>query len=84
MITPRHGVLARPGAVRVREVRDAAAALPRVRVLDSSPVSSDYTPHTSAFSGEVNWVEVDVGKEVQDADHFFAAEERFHIAMARQ
>ncbi len=49
-----------------------------------SPVTPDYTPQTSAFSGEVNWVEIDVGKDAKDADHFLTPEERYHIAMAFQ
>jgi arylsulfatase len=47
-----------------------------------SPVSDDYTPATSVFTGTVGWVQIDVG--AADADHFMSAEERFHIAMARQ
>ena len=47
-----------------------------------SPVSDDYTPATSVFTGTVGWVQIDVG--AADADHFSSAEERFHIATARQ
>ena len=46
------------------------------------PVSDDYTPATSVFTGTVGSVQIDVG--VADADHFISEEERFHIAMARQ
>jgi hypothetical protein len=46
-----------------------------------SPVSDDYTPATSVFTGTVGW-QIDVG--AADADHFISGEERFHIAMARQ
>ena len=47
-----------------------------------TPVSDDYTPATSVFTGTVGQVQIDVG--AADADHFISAEERFHIAMARQ
>ena len=47
-----------------------------------SPVSDDYTPATSVFIGTAGWVQIDV--RAADADHFISAEERFHIAMARQ
>jgi arylsulfatase len=45
-------------------------------------VTRDYTPHTSRFSGKVNWVQIDLGKD--DTDHFISPEERIKIAMARQ
>jgi arylsulfatase len=47
-----------------------------------SPVSPDYGPHGNGFSGEVNWVQIDVGKD--DHDHLISPEERFRVAMARQ
>ena len=34
------------------------------------------------FSGEVNWVQIDLEKD--DHDHLISPEERFRIAMARQ
>jgi len=34
------------------------------------------------FSGQVNWVQVDLGKD--DHDHLISPERRFRIAMARQ
>jgi len=49
-----------------------------------SPVSPDYGPRGNAFSGEVNWVEIDVDKEALDQDHILTAKERFHVAMALQ
>jgi arylsulfatase A-like enzyme len=49
-----------------------------------SPVSPDYGPKDNAFSGEVNWVEIDVDKEALDQDHILTAEERFRIALALQ
>ena len=47
-------------------------------------VSPDYTAHTSTFNGKINWVQIDLGKDAEDADHYIDAEERFRIAMARQ
>jgi arylsulfatase A-like enzyme len=47
-----------------------------------SPVSPDYGPHGNAFSGEVNWVQLDL--ETDDHDHLISPEERFQVAMARQ
>jgi arylsulfatase A-like enzyme len=47
-------------------------------------VSADYGPHDNAFTGEVNWVQIDIGEDAEDADHFVAADERVKVAMARQ
>jgi arylsulfatase A-like enzyme len=49
-----------------------------------SPVSPDYGPRGNAFTGQVNWVELDVDKAALDADHILTAEERFKVAMAFQ
>jgi Sulfatase len=50
----------------------------------ATPVSDDYGPKDSAFTGRVRWVEIDLGEDAQDADHLISAEERLRIAMARQ
>jgi len=47
-----------------------------------SPVSSDYGPTGNEFSGEVNWVQIDLEKD--DHDHLITPEERLRVAMARQ
>jgi arylsulfatase len=47
-------------------------------------VSPDYTAHTSRFSGKINWVQIDLGKDAEDADHFIDHEERVRVMMARQ
>jgi len=47
-----------------------------------TPVSADYDRHSSVFTGKINWVQIDLGKD--DADHFISPEERLRIAMARQ
>jgi hypothetical protein len=48
----------------------------------ATPVSDDYGPRTSAFSGRVRWVQIDL--DVDDHDHLISPEERLRIAMARQ
>ena len=47
-----------------------------------SGVSPDYDPKDNEFSGEVNWVQIDLEKD--DHDHLISPEERFKVAMARQ
>jgi arylsulfatase len=47
-------------------------------------VSPDYTAHTSRFSGKIAWVQIDLGEDSKDADHYIDPEERFRVAMARQ
>ena len=46
-------------------------------------VAEDY-PEPNDFTGEVNWVEIDVAEASEDADHQIAPEERLRVAMARQ
>jgi arylsulfatase len=48
----------------------------------ASSVSEDYQTHTSAFNGNVRWVQLDAG--LDDFDHFITPEERLRLAMARQ
>jgi arylsulfatase A-like enzyme len=50
----------------------------------ASPVSDDYTPEESVFTGDVNWVQIDVDEAASDADHLISPEERLRVAMARQ
>ena len=49
-----------------------------------SPVSPDYGPRNNAFTGQVNWVEIDVDKAALDLDHILTGEERFRVALAVQ
>lgn len=49
-----------------------------------SPVTYDYPKQGTKFSGEVNWVEIDVGKDAEDLDHLITPEERLRVAMAIQ
>jgi arylsulfatase A-like enzyme len=50
----------------------------------ASPVSDDYAGETSIFTGTVNWVQIDLGEDAEDADHLITPEERLRVAMARQ
>ncbi len=49
-----------------------------------TPVSPDYNAHTSRFNGKINWVQIDLGEDAKDADHFIDHEERLRVVMARQ
>jgi arylsulfatase A-like enzyme len=46
-------------------------------------VAEDY-PVPNDFTGQVNWVEIDVAEAADDTDHLISAEERLRVAMARQ
>ena len=50
----------------------------------ASPVSTEYTPESSVFTGRVSWVQIDLGDDAEDADHLITPEERLRVAMARQ
>jgi len=50
----------------------------------STPVSDDYGPRDSHFTGRIHWVELGIDEHAQDLDHLITAEERYRIAMARQ
>jgi hypothetical protein len=46
-------------------------------------VADDY-PVPNDFTGEVHWVEIDVGAAAEDADHALGSDELLRVAMARQ
>ena len=50
----------------------------------ASPVSDDYEGESSVFTGTVNWVQIDLGEDAEDADHLITPEERLRVAMGRQ
>jgi arylsulfatase A-like enzyme len=50
----------------------------------ATPVSDDYGPGDSEFSGSVRWVQLDIDEAAEDVDHLIGPEERLRIAMARQ
>ena len=49
-----------------------------------TPVTDDLGPKETVFTGRVRWVQMDLGKDAEDADHLISADERYRIAMARQ
>jgi arylsulfatase len=55
-----------------------------VGVEGGAVVTDDYGTHGNAFSGEVNWVQLDIAAGAADEDHLLTPEERLRVAMARQ
>jgi len=47
-----------------------------------SPASPDDGPTDNKFTGEIEWVQIDLGEDSHD--HLITAEDRFNIAMAKQ
>jgi arylsulfatase A-like enzyme len=47
-----------------------------------SPASPDYGPTGNKFSGQIDWVQIDIGDDSQD--HLIKPEDRLTVAMARQ
>ena len=47
-----------------------------------SPASPDYGPSGNKFSGEIEWVRLNIGDDSHD--HLITAQDRFNIAMSRQ
>jgi arylsulfatase A-like enzyme len=50
----------------------------------ATPVSDDYGPKDSAFTGRIHWIQLDGDAAAEDVDHLISPEERLRIAMARQ
>jgi arylsulfatase A-like enzyme len=50
----------------------------------ATPVSDDYGSRDSEFTGQVRWVQIDLGSDAEDADHLIGPEDRLRVAMARQ
>ncbi|HEX6577418.1 MAG TPA: arylsulfatase [Jiangellaceae bacterium] len=50
----------------------------------ATPVSDDYGPKSSSFSGRIRWVQIDTDEAAEDLDHLISPDERLRIAMARQ
>ena len=50
----------------------------------ATPVSDDHGAGDSAFTGRIEWVEIDVDAAAAEVDHLIGPEERLRIAMARQ
>ncbi len=71
------------------DAHSANAVLRRTRPPMSAPTRQLRSPTISPpgevqFNGRVNWVQIDLGEDAEDADHLISAEERYRIAMARQ
>ena len=49
-----------------------------------TPVSDDYGPRDSEFTGNVQWVQIDIDAAAEDTDHLISPEELLRVAMARQ
>ena len=47
-----------------------------------SPASPDYGPTGNAFTGSIEWVQIDIGDDSHD--HLISPEDRLNLAMARQ
>ena len=75
---------ARAGSSRRRGFIFSADETTDIGYESGTTVSPDYTAHTSRFNGKINWVQIDLGKDAEDADHFISPEERLRVAMARQ
>jgi arylsulfatase A-like enzyme len=50
----------------------------------ATPVSDDYGPKDSRFTGRIRWVQLDTDAAAEDVDHLISPEERLRVAMARQ
>ncbi len=50
----------------------------------ATSVTDDFTVAETAFTGRVRWVQIDLGEDAEDADHYITDEERLRIAMAIQ
>jgi arylsulfatase len=49
-----------------------------------TPVTDDLAEGQAGFTGKVKWVQIDIERGAEDADHLISPEERYRIAMARQ
>ena len=50
----------------------------------ATSVTDDYGPRDGAFTGRVQWVQIDLDGSAEDVDHLITPEERYRIAVARQ
>ena len=41
-------------------------------------------PPTQDFNGQIKWIQLDLGKDAQDADHLISPEERYQLKVALQ
>lgn len=50
----------------------------------ATSVTDDFGPGETDFNGKISWVQIDIGEDAEDADHYISEEERLRIAMAIQ
>ena len=50
----------------------------------ATPVSDDYDPRGSVFTGRIQRVQIDLGDDAEDNDHLITPEDRMRIATSRQ
>ena len=67
------------------KLRGLAEKAPTCDVGDEygSPVTYDY-PTPKKFSGEVTWMEIDLGEDAVKLDHLITPEQRLQLAMGTQ
>ena len=75
---------ARAGSRRRCRWSSPATRRPTSAPTAATPVSDDYGPTATAFTGTVEWVQIDVDEAAEDLDHLITPEERLRVAMARQ
>ena len=66
-----------PGAFSADETTDLGTDT-------ATGVTDDLDHATTDFTGEVLWVQIDLGAAAEDFDHMITPEERYRIAMSRQ
>ena len=49
-----------------------------------TPVSDDLGPQADHFTGRIEWVQIDLGDDAADADHYISPDERLRVAMSIQ
>jgi arylsulfatase len=47
-------------------------------------VSDDLGPQAGHFNGRIEWVQIDLGDDAADADHYTSPDERLRVAMSIQ
>ena len=81
VIAPALAELVEQGTIRVL---DLLVLKKGCRRGGGAVVSDDYEPHGNAFTGTVNWVQIDIDAAATATDHLITPEERIRVAMARQ
>ena len=69
---------------QARQVERQGIGMPLTGCVRHIFFEGETTAHTSKFNGKINWVQIDLGKDAEDADHFIDDEERIRVIMARQ